>query len=89
MMQARGTKPQTIALFSGSLLFQIIQVGTYPILISQFLSRGSVSNFAIGIFVSVAWIVVFAAGPSVVSAGYYTGVLGRHGSWSDHPLDRV
>tara|TARA_R110002167_G_scaffold80750_10_gene221759 strand:+ start:3875 stop:5053 length:1179 start_codon:yes stop_codon:yes gene_type:complete len=65
MMQARGTKPQTIALFSGSLLFQIIQVGTYPILISQFLSRGSVSNFAIGIFVSVAWIVVFAAGPFV------------------------
>nr|WP_306269176.1 MFS transporter [Pararhizobium sp. IMCC3301] len=64
-MQARGTKPQTIALFSGSLLFQIIQVGTYPILISQFLSRSSVSNFAIGLFVSVAWIVVFAAGPFV------------------------
>lgn len=65
MKQSRGTTPQTIALFSGSLLFQIIQVGTFPILISQFLSRSSVSNFAIGIFVSVAWIVVFAAGPFV------------------------
>lgn len=67
MKTISGTKTQTIALFSGSLLFQIIQVGTFPILISQFLSDSSLSSFAIGIFVAVAWIVVFLAGPFVPS----------------------
>lgn len=67
MKTTSGTKTQTIALFFGSLMFQIIQVGTYSILISQFLSDTSLSNFAIGIFVSVAWMVVFLAGPFVPS----------------------
>lgn len=58
---------QTAALFFGSLLFQIIQVGTFPILISQFLLESSLNSFAIGIFVAVAWIVVFMAGPFVPS----------------------
>ncbi|MEH6725365.1 MAG: MFS transporter [Hyphomicrobiales bacterium] len=72
MKTISGAKTQTIALYSGSLLFQIIQVGTFPILISQFLSESSLSNFSIGIYVSVAWIVVFLAGPFV--PGLISGV---------------
>lgn len=67
MKKITGTQSQTIALFFGSLLFQIIQVGTFPILISQFLSQSALSNFTIGIFVALAWIVVFLAGPFVPS----------------------
>lgn len=67
MKKFSGTQSQTIALFFGSLLFQVIQVGTFPILISQFLSQSALSNFTIGIFVALAWIVVFLAGPFVPS----------------------
>lgn len=67
MTTSRGTKARIIALFFGSLLFQIIQVGTYSILISQYLSEHLLSNAVIGIFVAVAWIVVFMAGPFVPS----------------------
>lgn len=52
-------------LFAGSLLFQIVQVGAFPILISQLLSAGGSDGFVIGGFVAVSWIVVFAAGPFV------------------------
>lgn len=52
-------------LFAGSLLFQIVQVGAFPILLSQLLSDGGADSFIIGIFVAISWIVVFAAGPFV------------------------
>lgn len=52
-------------LFVGSLLFQIVQVGAFPILISQLLSAEGVDGFTIGVFVAISWVVVFAAGPFI------------------------
>ncbi|MFK8034662.1 MAG: MFS transporter [Hyphomicrobiales bacterium] len=52
-------------LFAGSLLFQIVQVGAFPILISQLLLASGSDSFAIGVYVAISWLVVFAAGPFV------------------------
>lgn len=52
-------------LFTSSLLFQIIQVGVFPILIAQILSNKNVDGFTIGIFLAVSWIAVLVAGPIV------------------------
>ncbi|MEP0518826.1 MAG: MFS transporter [Hyphomicrobiales bacterium] len=52
-------------LFVGSLLFQIVQVGAFPILLSQLLSAWGTDSFTIGVFVAISWVVVFAAGPFV------------------------
>lgn len=53
------------ALFAGSLLFQIVQVGAFPILISQLLSIAGADSFTIGVFVAISWVAVFVAGPFV------------------------
>lgn len=54
-----------LALFAGSLLFQIIQVGIYPILLSQIMSSDNYGSSIIGVLVSISWISVFVAGPFV------------------------
>lgn len=51
--------------FTGSLLFQIVQIGTYPILISQILASKSVNSGIIGVFVAISWIPVLVFGPLV------------------------
>lgn len=62
------------ALFVGSLFFQVIQVGVYPILLSQIMSSDNYGSSIIGILVSISWISVFVAGPFVPAfirrAGY-------------------
>lgn len=60
-------------LFSGSLLFQIIQVGVFPILIAQILSNQDVDGFTIGVFLAVSWIAVLIAGPIVPRLIRHTG----------------
>ena len=54
-----------ILVFTGSLLFQTVQIGTYPILISQILASRSVDSGIIGIFVAISWIPVLVFGPLV------------------------
>lgn len=52
-------------IFAGSLIFQIVQIGSYPILISQFLAQDGVSTAVIGWLLAISWIAVFALGPFV------------------------
>jgi MFS family permease len=57
---------RSIALiFSGSLIFQIVQIGSYPILISQLLAQDGVTTVVIGWLLAISWIAVFALGPFV------------------------
>jgi MFS family permease len=61
-------------IFAGSLLWQAIQIGSFPILTSQILSGQDVHAALIGIVVAISWIAVFIAGPFVPAliarAGY-------------------
>lgn len=52
-------------IFVGSLIFQIVQIGSYPILISQFLAQDGVSTVVIGWLLAISWIAVFVLGPFV------------------------
>lgn len=54
-----------ILIFTGSFLFQTVQIGTYPILISQILANKSVDIVIIGIFVAISWVPVLVIGPLV------------------------
>ena len=54
-----------ILIFTGSLLFQTVQIGAYPILISQILTNKSVDSAIIGIFVAMSWVPVLLVGPLV------------------------
>ena len=64
-IQTTRSDPNIILIFTGSLLFQIVQIGTYPILISQILVNKSVDSGIIGIFVAISWIPVLVFGPLV------------------------
>lgn len=65
MINKSEPRANMVTLFAGSLLFQIVQVGAYPILISQLLAARGADSFLIGIFIAISWIAVFAAGPFV------------------------
>jgi len=54
-----------LLVFLGSLLFQVVQMGVYPILLTQILAAGQVDNRVVGVFVAFSWIAVFAFGPLV------------------------
>ena len=66
-MKIRITRSDSniILIFAGSLLFQTVQIGTYPILVSQILANKSVDSGIIGIFVAISWIPVLVFGPLV------------------------
>lgn len=71
-----------IYLFSASLLFQIIQVGVFPILIAQLLSNQDVDGFTIGIFLAVSWVAVLLVGPIVPRLIRHTGFNAANASSS-------
>lgn len=52
-------------LFLGSLVFQIVQIGCYPILIAQSLVRDGYSSYVVGLFTSISWITIVVLGPVV------------------------
>lgn len=58
-------KRNMLWLFLGSLLFQIVQVGAFPILIGQMLDNKGASSATIGLFLAVSWVVVLIIGPVV------------------------
>ncbi|MCB1385875.1 MAG: MFS transporter [Nitratireductor sp.] len=60
-------------LFTGSLLFQIIQIGSFPILIVQLLEGGAYEHFVIGLFAAISWISVIVLSPFV------PGLIARFG----------
>ena len=51
--------------FTGSLIFQILQIAAYPIVLAQRLHSQAYENTLIGAFVSVSWIVMLVASPFV------------------------
>ena len=59
--------------FMASLIFQVIQIGIYPILLSQIMNGYAYSNFQIGVILSISWMSVFVLGPFVPK------LLGRFG----------
>ena len=69
-------------LFSASLLFQIIQVGVFPILIAQILSNQGVDGFTIGIFLAISWVAVLLVGPVVPRLIRQTGFNAANASSS-------
>jgi MFS family permease len=58
-------KSGIVLLFSGSLIFQTVQIGIYPILITQLMANNSVENSLIGVFLAVSWMAVLLCGPAV------------------------
>ncbi|MEZ5811910.1 MAG: MFS transporter [Rhizobiaceae bacterium] len=58
-------KRDVYLLFFGSLLFQIVQIGCYPILIAQSLVRDGYSSYVVGLFTSISWITIVILGPVV------------------------
>ena len=51
--------------FTGSLLFQIVQLGCFPILISQILDQKGESSSVIGLLIAIPWVSVLLLGPVV------------------------
>ena len=51
--------------FVVSLIFQIVQVGAYPILLARILDEAGYKNSTIGFYSAISWITVFILGPFV------------------------
>ena len=61
--------------FTGSLIFQILQIAAYPIVLAQCLHSQAYENTLIGAFVSVSWIVMLVASPFVPRIVQLAGYL--------------
>jgi MFS family permease len=60
-----GQRAALPLLFSGSLVFQTLQIGVYPILITQLMAGNGVDSHRIGVLLAVSWISVLLFGPLV------------------------
>ncbi len=60
-----GKRRQLAAAFVSSLIFQILQVGTFPLFLSQRMLGREFESWAIGMCVAISWLAVLLFGPFV------------------------
>ena len=62
-----------VLLFTGSSLFQTVQIGTYPILLSVLLDSQNADGLVIGLILSASWVTV------ILSGSFIPGIIRQFG----------